>query len=165
MGWTGPILTDSGGYQAYSLSDTNRIDDDAVTFKSIIDGAMVELSPERAIKTQNMLGADIIMALDDCPPSVDPATFNETRKRLAAQKARASSRGYDHGVRLDQALDRTARWLERCKRAHARPDDQALFGIVQGGTDLDRRTRSAAPVTGLDLPGYGAGRRAGRRWR
>lgn len=157
MGWTGPMLTDSGGYQAYSLSDTNRIDDNAVTFKSLIDGSMIELTPERAIDVQNKLGADIIMALDDCPPSVDPATLNETRKRLAAQRAVASKKGYDHARRLDEALDRTARWLERCAAAHARPDDQALFGIVQGGTDLDRRTRSAHDVCAVDLPGYAIG--------
>ena len=157
IGWTGPILTDSGGYQAYSLSDTNRIDDDAVTFRSIVDGATVVLTPERAIATQNKLGADIIMALDDCPPSVDPRSFNETRKRLSAQKAAADTPGYDHSRRLDQALERTTRWLERCTGAHGRVADQALFGIVQGGTDLDRRSRSAEQICNIDCPGYAIG--------
>jgi queuine tRNA-ribosyltransferase len=87
MRWDGPILTDSGGYQAFSMSDINSIDEDGVTFKSIVDGSAIHLSPERSIEVQNNLGADIIMAFDDCPPSVDPATFNESRKRLAAQRA------------------------------------------------------------------------------
>ena len=154
-----PILTDSGGYQAYSMSDINRVDEDGVAFRSIVDGSTVTLTPERAIEVQNLLGADIIMALDDCPPSVDPRTFNMTRLRLAAQRAATAALGdgYDHGDRLDDANERTARWLERCVRAHARPDEQALFGIVQGGTDLDRRTRSAESVCSIDLPGYAIG--------
>jgi queuine tRNA-ribosyltransferase len=158
MGWDGPILTDSGGYQAYSMGDINRIDEHAVTFKSVVDGRMIELSPEVAIETQNKLGADIIMPLDDCPPSVDPRTFNQTRLRLAAQRQTALfKKGYDHDKRLAEANERTVRWLERCKKAHARPDDQALFGIVQGGTDLDRRTHSAEQITQVDLPGYAIG--------
>ncbi|MEM8835764.1 MAG: tRNA guanosine(34) transglycosylase Tgt [Planctomycetota bacterium] len=174
MGWDGPILTDSGGYQAYSLSDVNRIDDHAVTFKSHIDGSMVELPPERSIEVQNALGADIIMAMDDCPPAVDPATMNQTRLRLlskkVAQMSGRPSRGdgeadldllkvdaAEHAKRLDEADDRTARWLERCKRVHARPDEQALFGIVQGGTDLERRSRSVERICSIDLPGYAVG--------
>lgn len=156
-GWPGPMLTDSGGYQAYSLSDINRIDEDAVTFTSHIDGSSISLSPERAIEVQNKLGADIIMALDDCPPSVDPATMNQARLRIEAQKTKASKRGYDHAKRLVEANERTVRWLERCKAAHARPDEQALFGIVQGGTDLDRRSQSAEQVCNIDLPGYAVG--------
>jgi len=157
MQWDGPILTDSGGYQAYSMSDINAFDDDGVTFKSIIDGSMIRLTPERSIEVQNNLGADIIMAFDDCPPSVDPVTMNETRKRLHGQRAAAKKRGYDHGERLREANERTVRWLERCVRAHGRPDEQALFGIVQGGTDLDLRAKSAEQICQIDLPGYAVG--------
>ncbi len=160
MGWPGPILTDSGGYQAYSLADTNTVTDDSVVFKSVVDGSLIDLTPERAIDTQNKLGADIIMALDDCPPSVDPATLNQARLRISAQQAAASGlgkKGYDHGRRLDIANERTIRWLERCKAAHARPEEQSLFGIVQGGTDLDRRDWSLERVCGVDLPGYAIG--------
>ncbi|TVQ59227.1 MAG: tRNA guanosine(34) transglycosylase Tgt [Phycisphaerales bacterium] len=157
MGWDGPILTDSGGYQAYSMADGNRVSEDSVVFKSIVDGSMIDLTPERAIETQNKLGADIIMALDDCPPSVDPRTFNLTRLRLAAQHAANFSAGYDHDARLTIANERTIRWLERCVKAHARPDDQALFGIVQGGTDLAKREWSAQRVCAIDLPGYAIG--------
>lgn len=157
IGWPGPILTDSGGYQAYSMSDIVKLDDDAVTFKSIVDGSMIALSPERAMEVQNALGADIIMALDDCPPSVDPSTFNQTRQRLTAQQATSRKRKIDHASRLDEANERTVRWLERCKASHARPHDQALFGIVQGGTDLERRSWSAERICQVDLPGYAIG--------
>ncbi|MBL8746688.1 MAG: tRNA guanosine(34) transglycosylase Tgt [Phycisphaerae bacterium] len=156
MNWPGPILTDSGGYQAYSMSDLTTLSDEGVSFRSIVDGSMVHLSPERAIEVQNQLGADIIMALDDCPPSVDPATMSQTRLRTRAARSR-SALGYDHARRLDEAGERTIRWLERCKAAHARADVQSLFGIVQGGTDLDRRSRSAAQVCGVELPGYAIG--------
>lgn len=156
-GWPGPMLTDSGGYQAYSLSDINRIDEDAVTFTSHIDGSQIALSPERAIEVQNKLGADIIMALDDCPPSVDPASMNQARLRIGAQKAKAKRKGFDHAQRLLEANERTVRWLERCKAAHARKSDQALFGIVQGGTDLERRSQSAEQVCNIELPGYAIG--------
>lgn len=159
MGWNGPILTDSGGYQAYSMSDINRVDEDGVSFKSIIDGAMVRLTPERAIEVQNALGADVVMALDDCPPSVDPRTMNQTRLRIQAQRKKADweKAGYDHDVRLREANERTVRWLERCRASHRRPDEQALFGIVQGGVDLDRRTHSAQQVCNVELPGYAIG--------
>ena len=156
MQWPGPILTDSGGYQAYSMSDLTKLTDEGVTFRSVVDGAQIALSPERAIEVQNKLGADIIMALDDCPPSVDPTSMNQSRLRIEGQRSRAV-KGYDHAKRLDEANERTIRWLERCKRSHARADEQALFGIVQGGTDLDRRARSAQQVTGVDLPGYAIG--------
>ena len=159
MGWDGPILTDSGGYQAYSMADLNAVDDDGVTFKSIISGEMVRLTPEISMRVQNELGPDIIMAFDDCPPSVDPGSgpVNQTRLRHAALRDTGKGRGYDHAARLDLALDRTARWLERCKAAHARPDEQGLFGIVQGGTDLGRRARSVEQVCGVELPGYAIG--------
>lgn len=155
IGWPGPILTDSGGYQAFSLSNTNSIDEDGVTFKSIIDGSMVRLTPERAIEVQNELGADIIMAFDDCPPSVDPSTVNASHGEV--RTARGAEKITDHNDRLEESLKRTTRWLERCARAHARPEDQSLFGIVQGGTDLERRTRSAREITAIDLSGYAIG--------
>ena len=139
MRWDRPILTDSGGYQAYSMADINAADEDGVTFTSIVDGARIHLSPERAIEVQNNLGADIIMAFDDCPPSVDPASMNESRRRILAQRKGPFARDYDHRARLLEANERTVRWLERCVRAHRRPEQQALFGIVQGGTDLDLR--------------------------
>jgi queuine tRNA-ribosyltransferase len=157
IGWPGPILTDSGGYQAYSMADIVRLDDDAVVFKSIVDGSNIALSPERAMEVQNALGADIIMALDDCPPSVDPSSMNQSRQRIAAQQTSSRKRKVDHASRLDEANERTVRWLERCAKAHARPDDQALFGIVQGGTDLERRTWSAERICAVDLPGYAIG--------
>lgn len=157
MKWDGPILTDSGGYQAYSMSDINAVDEDGVRFKSIIDGSMINLTPELSMQVQNLLGPDIMMAFDDCPPSVDPATMNETRKRLAAQRAKSRRQPMDHRVRLEMANERTIRWLERCVRAHKRPDEQALFGIVQGGTHLDLREKSVEAVCGIDLPGYAIG--------
>ncbi|MBS0189363.1 MAG: tRNA guanosine(34) transglycosylase Tgt [Planctomycetes bacterium] len=165
MNWHRPILTDSGGYQAYSLSETNSIDDDGVTFKSIVDGSTVRLTPERAIEVQNLLGPDIMMALDDCPPSIDPTVERPTQPRLAAAARRDSSlsersrkkKTYDHVARLDIANERTVRWLERCIRAHRRPDEQSLFGIVQGGTDLQRRSWSAERIGALDCPGFAIG--------
>jgi len=158
MGWDGAILTDSGGYQAYSMADINAVDDDGVTFRSIVSGEPIRMTPEHSMRVQNLLGADIIMAFDDCPPSIDPqaGATNQTRLRLAATRD-ASPSGYDHAKRLDLANERTVRWLERCKRAHARASDQSLFGIVQGGTDLDRRSWSAERVCGVELPGYAIG--------
>ncbi len=157
MCWNHPILTDSGGYQAFSMADINAVDDEGVTFKSIVDGSDVRLTPAEAIRVQNALGADIIMAFDDCPPSVDPKLFSRTAQRLTGQAQRGSRRDYDHARRLDEANERTVRWLETCKQAHARPDEQALFGIVQGGTDLERRSWSVQRVCGVDLPGYAIG--------
>lgn len=160
MGWDGPILTDSGGFQAYSLSDINMIDDDGVTFRSVVDGSLVRMTPESSIEAQNKLGADIIMAFDDCPPSVDPRTTNLARERAISSNRKKPDwlkKGYDHARRLDIANERTLRWLERCAAAHSRADRQSLFGIVQGGTDLDRRSQCAAGVTAIDLPGYAIG--------
>lgn len=136
MRWDGPILTDSGGYQAFSMSDINKIDDDGVTFASIIDGSRIRLTPERSMQVQNNLGADIIMAFDDCPPA---SPDRVDRKRL------------------QQANQRTIRWLQRCVNAHARPHEQALFGIVQGGIDPEMRAQSAQDVCSIDLPGYAIG--------
>ena len=157
MNWNGPILTDSGGFQAYSMADINAIDEDGVTFRSVINGAEIHLPPERAIHGQNNLGADIIMAFDDCPPAEDPSKgpLSKTKLRLAAQ--RQGLREYDHGRRLDDATERTTRWRERCVRAHQRPQEQALFGIVQGGTDEARRARSLEQVCNIELPGYAVG--------
>ncbi|MDX2116604.1 MAG: tRNA guanosine(34) transglycosylase Tgt [Planctomycetota bacterium] len=175
MNWCGPILTDSGGYQAYSLAAMNAVDDDGVEFKSIVDGSMIRLTPERATQVQNLLGADIIMAFDDCPPSVDPATevVNQDRLKAAVSRDAASTmarsatadaakkpnrkRVYDHAARLDIANERTVRWLQRCKDAHSRPGEQSLFGIVQGGTDLARRSWSVERVCNIELPGYAIG--------
>ena len=159
MNWDGPILTDSGGYQAYSMADINAIDEDGVTFKSILTGEKIRLTPEVSMRVQNELGPDIMMAFDDCPPSVDPTAgpTNQTRIRLAAERDTGKSKKYSHDERLDLALERTTRWLDRCKRAHANPETQALFGIVQGGTDLDRRTKSVEEVCNIDLPGYAIG--------
>lgn len=131
MQWPGPILTDSGGFQVFSLSDTRKIDDDGVTFKSHFDGSLHRFTPERSIAIQENLGADIIMAFDECPPPLDRA-YNEI------------------------ALRRTHAWAERCVAAKTRPD-QALFGIVQGGVFADLRADSARFLTGLDLPGYAIG--------
>ncbi|MEZ6234724.1 MAG: tRNA guanosine(34) transglycosylase Tgt [Phycisphaerales bacterium] len=185
MGWDRPILTDSGGYQAFSMADTNAVDDDGVTFKSIVDGRAIRLTPERATHVQNDLGSDIIMAFDDCPPSAlpdddrasidsaaaagddsstgpgpsaEPQAPARRDPRLARSIARDASRGhYDHAARLRVAADRTIRWLERCKAAHQRPHDQALFGIVQGGTDLAMRSRCVTDICSIELPGYAIG--------
>lgn len=131
MAWNGPILTDSGGFQVFSLSDTRRIDEDGVTFQSHIDGSYHRFTPEKSIAIQENLGADIIMAFDECPPPTD----------------------YDYVAR---SLERTHSWLDRCVAAKTRAD-QALFGIVQGGIFRDLREQSAAYVTGIDLPGYAIG--------
>jgi queuine tRNA-ribosyltransferase len=131
MAWDGPILTDSGGFQVFSLSDTRQIDDDGVTFKSHIDGSTHRFTPERSIRIQENLGADIIMAFDECAEPYD--------------------REYNR-----QSMMRTHRWAERCKAAKNR-DDQALFGIVQGGVFPDFRAESAQFITDLDFPGNAIG--------
>ena len=149
MRWDGPILTDSGGYQAFSMSDINSVNENGVTFKSFIDGSKIELTPERSIQVQNEIGADIIMAFDDCPPTREEDCVNPEKKvRL---------KGMTYLERLEQSNDRTARWLDRCVTAHARSSDQALFGIVQGGTDEALRQRSVEQVCAHDLPGYAIG--------
>jgi queuine tRNA-ribosyltransferase len=130
--WNGPILTDSGGFQIFSLDQWNEMDEDGVRFRSDVDGGLMDLTPERAVQIQNDLGADIIMVLDHCPAL--PAERHE----------------------IEDAVDRTTRWAARCKEAHARPD-QALFGIVQGGGDLDLRQKSLDGLLELDFPGYAIG--------
>jgi len=132
MRWEGPILTDSGGFQVFSLPH-KEITDHGVRFKNEVDGSVVERTPERSIQVQNALGADVIMAFDECTPY--PAT-----EALASQ-----------GVR------RTLAWIERCQRAHARPHDQALFGIVQGSTYEGLRAECARALVAQDLPGYAIG--------
>jgi queuine tRNA-ribosyltransferase len=132
MAWDGPILTDSGGFQVFSLSEMRKITEEGVTFRSPHDGQIIKLTPERSIEIQNTLGADVIMAFDECPP------YEATRQEVEA------------------ATDRTYRWLERCITAHQRPD-QALFGIVQGGIYLDLRSKAAVDLTKLNLPGYAIG--------
>ncbi|HEY2587681.1 MAG TPA: tRNA guanosine(34) transglycosylase Tgt [Tepidisphaeraceae bacterium] len=133
MAWPGPILTDSGGFQVFSLSDINQLSDEGVTFKSHIDGKMVHLTPERSIQVQNALGADIIMMFDECPRADAPIEYHR------------------------EAVERTLRWAAQCKAAHARPGDQSLFGIVQGGAELDLRAYCAEKLLALDLPGYAIG--------
>ena len=157
MRWDGPILTDSGGYQAWSMADINAMSDGGVVFKSIIDGQRIVLSPERAMSVQNNLGPDIIMALDDCPPSIDGSSDHVRAHRPELAKAHQRQTGEDHGRRLAEAVERTARWLDRCVKAHAKPDTQGLFGIVQGGSDEALRKRSAQQITQHDLPGYAIG--------
>lgn len=133
MGWDKPILTDSGGFQVFSLADINKISDDGVTFKSHIDGSRVHLTPARSIQVQNDLGADIIMAFDECPPADAPRVYQE------------------------EAVARTLRWAEECRAAHLRPAAQALFGIVQGGVHRDLRLECAERLVEMDFPGYALG--------
>ncbi len=131
MAWDGPILTDSGGYQVFSLAPMRWLDADGVTFRSHIDGSEHRFTPEKVIAIQENLGADIITCLDECAPPTD----------------------YEYNLR---ALERTHAWAERCRAAHRRPD-QALFGIVQGGVFPDLREQSARFITGLGFDGYAIG--------
>ena len=132
MRWPGPILTDSGGYQIYSLGHRVDVTDDAVTFRSHLDGSRHVLSPERAVAVQEALGADIIMALDHLTPQPS-----------------------DHAADT-AALKRTLQWAARCQDAKRR-NDQALFGIVQGGLHLDLRERAIQALEDIGFPGYGIG--------
>lgn len=133
MNWDRPILTDSGGFQVFSLSDLRKIEEEGVYFRNHLNGDKLFLSPEKSIQIQNDLGADIIMAFDECPPY--PATYEY----------------------MLQSVDRTTRWAKRCKEAHQRPKEQGLFGIVQGGEFEDLRKRSAEALVELDFPGYAVG--------
>lgn len=165
MRWDKPILTDSGGFQVFSLTDINEINEDGVTFRSHLDGKLIELTPERSMRVQNELGADIIMAFDDCPPALGDAEDAEgAQSGHASHTHNTQSPALRHAVavedypaRVKLANERTVRWLERCVEAHERPDEQGLFGIVQGGTDLSARTWCAEQVTQFDLPGYAIG--------
>lgn len=133
MNWDRPILTDSGGFQVFSLSGLRNIKEEGVTFKSHIDGSKHMFTPELAMKIQNDLGSDIIMSFDECIPY--PSDHDYAKK----------------------SLERTTRWAARCKEAHKNTDQQALFGIVQGGVFADLRAQSAKELVQLDFPGYSIG--------
>lgn len=133
MNWDKAILTDSGGFQVFSLSDLRRIEEKGVYFRNHLNGEKLFLSPEKAMKIQHALGADIMMAFDECPPY--PA---------------------EHAY-MKQSVERTSRWAERCLNAHDRNDVQGLFGIVQGGEFKDLRKQSAKDLVSLDFPGYAIG--------
>ncbi len=132
MQWPGPILTDSGGFQVFSLPGV-EISDRCATFQNEVTGETMELTPERSIEIQNRLGADVIMAFDECTP------YPATREQAG------------------QGVRRTLQWMERCQRAHARPEGQALFGIVQGSIYPELREACAASLVAMDLPGYAIG--------
>jgi queuine tRNA-ribosyltransferase len=131
-GWERPYLTDSGGYQVFSLAGLRRLTEEGVAFQSHLDGTPYLLTPERSMEVQGNLGADIAMAFDECPPWPAPREA------------------------VEEATLRTTRWAERCRAAH-RAVNQALFGIVQGGVHLDLRERSAHDIMALDFPGHGIG--------
>ncbi|MGB3692802.1 MAG: tRNA guanosine(34) transglycosylase Tgt [Spirulinaceae cyanobacterium] len=133
MGWQQPILTDSGGFQVFSLSKLRKITEQGVEFRSPRDGRIINFTPEVSIQIQNTLGADIIMAFDECPPY--PAQYSD----------------------VVAATERTYRWLKRSIQAHQRPQQQALFAIVQGGIYTDLRQKAAQDLAALDLPGYAIG--------
>ena len=133
MNWDRGILTDSGGFQVFSFSEFRRIEEEGVYFRNHLNGDKLFLSPEKAVEIQNALGADIIMAFDECPPY--PATYEY----------------------MKQSIERTSRWAERCLKAHRRPNEQGLFGIVQGGEYEDLRRQSARDLVSLDFPGYAVG--------
>ncbi|ARN56077.1 tRNA guanosine(34) transglycosylase Tgt [Sedimentisphaera salicampi] len=132
MAWDKPILTDSGGYQVFSLNTLNKINDNGVEFASHIDGKKYMLGPKDSIGIQNKLGADIIMAFDECTPFPCPED------------------------RLKTAVEKSIRWAEQSLNAHDR-EEQLLFGIVQGGIDLDLRSRCAEELVSMDFPGYAIG--------
>ncbi|EGT2203629.1 tRNA guanosine(34) transglycosylase Tgt [Clostridioides difficile] len=133
MNWDKPILTDSGGFQVFSLGPLRKIKEEGVEFRSHLDGSKHFLTPEKAMEIQSALGSDIMMAFDECAPY--PA-----------------DREY-----VKNSLERTTRWLKRCKDAHNNTDKQALFGIIQGGMYKDLREQSAKEITSIDLPGYAIG--------
>jgi queuine tRNA-ribosyltransferase len=135
MGWDGPILTDSGGFQVFSLAHLRKIDDQKVVFQSHVDGSLEELTPRRCMEIQRQLGADVIMQLDECPP------------------------GNADKEHVERAVQRSTLWAKECKNAWLDEGrrDQALFGIQQGGVFADLRARSAEALVELDLPGYAVG--------
>jgi queuine tRNA-ribosyltransferase len=136
MAWEGPILTDSGGYQVFSLAERRSLDDRGVLFRSHVDGSEVFLSPRRAVEIQQLLGSDILMQLDECAPA------GATHEQVA------------------EAVRRSAAWAAECRAAWLAKGDgpsQALFGIQQGGVFPDLRQRSAEAIVALDLPGYAVG--------
>ncbi|RLK63261.1 tRNA guanosine(34) transglycosylase Tgt [Atopobacter sp. AH10] len=133
MNWDQAILTDSGGFQVFSLSDNRQLTEEGVHFRNHLNGAKMFLSPEKAIQIQHKLGSDIMMCLDECPP------FDSTTDYMR------------------HSINRTTRWAERCLRAHDRPEKQGLFGILQGGGDKELRLQHAKDMISLDFPGYSIG--------
>ena len=133
MNWKGSILTDSGGFQVFSLAKPKDIVEEGVKFRSHLDGSKLFLTPEESMRVQNNLGSDIMMAFDECCPY--PCSHDYAKR----------------------SLERTTRWLDRCIDAHKRPDDQALFGIIQGSMYEDLRAISAKEITSRDLPGFAIG--------
>ena len=132
MGWEHPILTDSGGFQVFSLASLRKIKEEGVSFRSHLDGAAMFMGPETSMQVQEDLGSDIAMAFDVC--SAYPCDYRTAK----------------------EAMERTHRWAERCKKAHVR-EDQGVFGIVQGAFYKDLRIESAKVLTDMDFPGYGIG--------
>ncbi|SDQ49423.1 tRNA guanosine(34) transglycosylase Tgt [Carnobacterium viridans] len=133
MNWDKGILTDSGGFQVFSLSDLRRIEEEGVHFRNHLNGSKMFLSPEKAINIQNKLGPDIMMSFDECPP------FDES---------------FDY---VKKSVERTSRWAERGLKAHAKPDSQGLFGIIQGAGFKELRQQSARDLVSMDFPGYSIG--------
>ena len=133
MNYKGPMLTDSGGFQVFSLADQRKITEEGVTFKNSLNGDTLFLSPEKSIQIQNKIGADIIMSFDECIP------YSATREYV------------------EKSTERTLRWALRGKQAHSRPEEQALFGIVQGGDYEDLRKYCAEKLIEMDFPGYAIG--------
>ncbi|MGO1470590.1 MAG: tRNA guanosine(34) transglycosylase Tgt [Tissierella sp.] len=133
MNWDGPILTDSGGFQVFSLGDLRKIKEEGVNFRSHIDGSKHFISPERSIEIQNALGSDIMMCFDECTPY--PSTYEYTKA----------------------SMERTSRWAQRCKDAHTNIENQGLFGIVQGGMYKDLREQSVKDLVAMEFPGYAIG--------
>ncbi|MFF2754201.1 tRNA guanosine(34) transglycosylase Tgt [Psychrobacillus sp. NPDC058041] len=133
MNWDRAILTDSGGFQVFSLSDMRKIEEEGVHFRNHLNGDKLFLSPEKSMEIQNALGSDIMMAFDECPPY--PASFEY----------------------MKASVERTSRWAERCLTAHTNTSNQGLFGIIQGGEYEELRRQSAKDLVSLDFPGYAIG--------